>query len=132
MLRFMLDTNICIYVIKNRPEVVRERFNRHSGTLCISSVTLAELHYGVMKSARPEHNLQIVESFAARLSVLDFDPVAAGHYGDIRVDLERRGTVIGPYDMMIAGHARSRGLTLVTNNLKEFERVKGLLTDNWI
>ncbi|URK18303.1 tRNA(fMet)-specific endonuclease VapC [Thalassospira sp. GO-4] len=132
MLRFMLDTNICIYVIKNRPASCREKFRTHSGAMAISSVTLAELIYGAMKSAKPESNLRTIEEFAARLSVLDFDTDAAGHYGDIRSTLEREGNVIGPYDMMIAGHARSHGLILVTNNTREFERVDGLRLENWV
>ena len=132
MLRFMLDTNICIYVIKNRPASCREKFRTHSGAMAISSVTLAELIYGAMKSAKPESNLRTIEEFAARLSVLDFDTDAAGHYGDIRSTLEREGNVIGPYHMMIAGHARSHGLILVTNNIREFERVDGLRLENWV
>ena len=132
MLRFMLDTNICIHVIKNRPEEARERFNKNKDALCISSVTFAELLYGAEKSAHPEQNRQVVEGFAARLAVLDFGTKAAAHYGEIRADLERGGMVIGPYDLMIAGHARSEGLVLVSNNLKEFDRVDGLRTDNWI
>lgn len=132
MLRYMLDTNICIYVIKNRPEEARAKFNANHSALSISSVTLAELLYGAEKSARPEHNLSVVESFAARLTVLEFDSKAAAHYGNIRATLERNGTPIGPYDQMIAGHARSQGLVLVTNNRKEFDRVEGLRVENWI
>ena len=132
MLRFMLDTNICIYTLKNRPPSVRENFNRYSGALCISTVTQAELIYGAMKSAHPESNLATIEQFAARLTVLDFDTNAAGHYGDIRSTLEKQGNIIGPYDLMIAGHARSLGLTLVTNNMREFERVDGLRVEDWV
>lgn len=132
MLRFMLDTNICIYVIKNRPASCREKFSTHSGAMAISSVTLAELIYGAMKSTKPESNLRTIEEFAARLSFLDFDTDAAGHYGDIRSTLEREGNVIGPYDMMIAGHARSHGLILITSNIREFERVDGLRLENWV
>lgn len=132
MLRYMLDTNICIYVIKNRPVALRDRFNANVGALCISSVTLAELLYGAEKSAKQDHNRKVVESFAARLTVLDFDEKAANHYGDIRASLEKAGQVIGPYDLMIAGHARSEGLVLVSNNLREFDRVDGLRTDNWL
>lgn len=93
---------------------------------------MAELIYGAMKSAKPENNLRTIEEFAARLTVLDFDTNAAGHYGEIRSTLEVKGTVIGPYDMMIAGHARSHGLVLVTNNTREFERVDGLRLENWV
>jgi tRNA(fMet)-specific endonuclease VapC len=132
MLRYLLDTNICIYVIKHRPPAVRDRFNQHERHLAISTVTLAELLYGAEKSAQAAHNLQVVESFAARLEVLPFDARAAAHFGQIRAALQRAGTPIGPYDLMIAGHARSQGLTLVTNNSDEFARVPGLLLDNWL
>ena len=132
MLRYMLDTNICIYVIKNRPEGLRERFNSLAEQLCISAVTLAEMIYGAEKSERSAENLAIVEQFAARLEVLPFADRAAEHYGQLRAELEREGRPIGAYDMMIGAHARSEGLTLVTNNQREFQRVKGLRIDNWI
>jgi len=131
MLKYMLDTNICIFTIKNRPQHVREAFNRHSNQLCISSVSLMELIYGAEKSARPEQNLAVVEGFAARLEVLDYDSAAASHTGQLRAELARNGTPIGPYDQLIAGHARSRGLIIVTNNLREFERVPGLRCEDW-
>src|SRR5689334_7603796 len=101
----MLDTNLCIRVLRDRPPGLRERFNAEAPALCISTVTLAELLYGAEKSGRPAEGRTQVESFAARLDVLAFDSEAAAHYADIRADLERRGQVIGPYDMMIAGHA---------------------------
>jgi tRNA(fMet)-specific endonuclease VapC len=132
MLRYMLDTNICIYVIKNRPEGLRERFNSLAEQLCISAVTLAEMIYGAEKSARPVENLAVVEQFAARLEILPFAERAAAHYGQLRAELERHGTPIGGYDMMIGGHARSEGLILVTNNRREFQRIKGLRIENWI
>jgi tRNA(fMet)-specific endonuclease VapC len=132
MLRYMLDTNICIYVIKNRPEGLRERFNSLADQLCISAVTLAEMIYGVEKSTRPVENLAVVEQFAARLELLPFAERAAAHYGQLRAELERHGTPIGGYDMMIGGHARSEGLILVTNNRREFQRIKGLRIENWV
>ncbi len=132
MLRYMLDTNICIYVIKNRPEGLRERFNRLSDQLCISAVTLAEIIYGAEKSARPIENLAVVDQFAARLDVLPFGERAATHYGQIRADLERAGHPVGLHDMMIGGHARSEGLILVSNDLREFQRIEGLRVDNWV
>ena len=132
MLRYMLDTNICIYVIKNRPEGLRERFNRLADQLCISAVTLSEIIYGAEKSARQIENIKVVEQFAARLDVLPFGERAATHYGQIRADLERAGHPIGLHDMMIGGHARSEGLTLVSNNLREFQRIEGLRVDNWV
>ncbi|MGE6823573.1 type II toxin-antitoxin system tRNA(fMet)-specific endonuclease VapC [Pseudomonas soli] len=132
MLRYMLDTNICIFTIKNKPQVVREAFNRHHGQLAISTVTLMELIYGAEKSAAPERNLAIVEGFAARLDVLDYDIQGAAHTAQLRAELAKAGTPIGPYDRMIAGHARARGLTLVTHNLREFQRVPGLRVEDWV
>ena len=132
MLKYMLDTNIAIYVIKRRPPEILATFNRHAGQLCISSITLAELIHGVEKSARPDHNLRQVEDFISRLTVLEYGNKASAHYGNIRAVLERKGTPIGVNDLHIAGHARSEGVTLVTNNIKEFERVEGLRLENWV
>ena len=132
MLKYMLDTNICIYVIKRHPLEVLDTFNKFAGTLCISAVTFAELCHGVEKSALPEHNLRQVEDFVSRLEILPYGDKAAAHYGDIRATLERQGKTIGVNDLHIAAHARSEGLVLVTNNLKEFERVAGLRTENWL
>jgi tRNA(fMet)-specific endonuclease VapC len=131
MLKYMLDTNIAIYVIKRRPIELLEVFNRHAGQMCISSITLAELLHGVEKSAMPDHNLRQIEDFISRLEVLEYGGKAAAHYGEIRADLERKGTPIGVNDLHIAGHARSEGLTLVSNNLREFERVDALRLVNW-
>ncbi|MHC2145901.1 type II toxin-antitoxin system tRNA(fMet)-specific endonuclease VapC [Pseudomonas sp. 210_17 TE3656] len=132
MLKFMLDTNICIFTLKNKPEEVREAFNRHHGQLCISTITLMELIYGAEKSAVPERNLSVIEGFAARLEVLNYDSHAAAHSGQLRAELARAGTPVGPYDQMIAGHARSLGLVLVSNNLREFQRVPGLRVEDWL
>ena len=132
MHKYMLDTNICIYVIKRKPLEVLKAFNLHVGQLCISSITLAELLHGASKSTHPEHNLRIVEDFISRLDVLDYGEKAAFHYGDIRADLERKGTPIGVNDFHIAAHARSEALIIVTNNEKEFVRVDGLRVENWI
>ncbi|MCK4206981.1 tRNA(fMet)-specific endonuclease VapC [Brucella pituitosa] len=131
MLRYMLDTNICIFTIKNRSQQVREAFNRFHDQLCISSVSLMELIYGAEKSAHPEKNLAVVEGFAARLEVLSYDESAANHTGQLRAELARSGTPIGPYNQLIAGHARSRGLIIVTNNRREFDRVPGLRLEDW-
>ena len=128
----MLDTNICIYVIKRKPLEAMQAFNLHVGQLCISSITLAELLHGASKSAKSEHNLRVVEDFVSRLDVLDYGDKAAAHYGDVRADLERKGTLIGVNDLHIAGHARSEALIIVTNNEKEFVRVNGLRVENWI
>ncbi|MNP11255.1 tRNA(fMet)-specific endonuclease VapC [compost metagenome] len=132
MLRYMLDTNICIFTIKNKPQFVRDAFNRHHGQLAISTVTLMELIYGAEKSANPQRNLSVVEGFAARLEVLDYDDHAAEHSGQLRAELAKAGTPIGPYDQLIAGHARALGLILVTNNLGEFQRVPGLRVEDWM
>lgn len=128
----MLDTDICITVIRDRPPHLRPRFNAQADRLCISSVTLAELLYGAAKSQRPDANRRTVEAFAARLEVLPFDEEAAAHFAEIRAKLEKAGTPIGAYDLMIAGHARSRGLVVVTHNMREFRRVDGLRLEDWI
>jgi tRNA(fMet)-specific endonuclease VapC len=132
MLQYMLDTNICIFTIKNKPREVCDTFNRHYGMICISSITLMELIYGAEKSENKKKNLDIIEGFSARLEVLAYDDAAAQHSGQLRAELARKGTMIGPYDQMIAGHARSKGLIIVTNNLREFERVPGLRSVDWI
>ncbi len=128
----MLDTNIVIYVIKRRPIEVLDVFNAHAGQMCISSITLAELLHGVEKSSMVSHNLRKVEDFISRLDVLSYDNNAASHYGDIRANLEKKGSPIGVNDLHIAGHARSESLILVSNNVRDFERVEGLRLENWI
>ncbi|SHO53782.1 type II toxin-antitoxin system tRNA(fMet)-specific endonuclease VapC [Desulfopila aestuarii] len=131
MLKYMLDTNIVIYVLKRRPIEVLDTFNDHAEQMCISSITLAELLHGVEKSSMVSHNLRKVEDFVSRLEVLFYDDNAAAHYGQIRADLEKK-TPIGVNDLHIAGHARSKSLILVTNNVREFERVEGIRLENWI
>jgi len=132
MLQYMLDTNIAIYVIKRRPIKALAIFSAHAGRMCISAITYAELLHGVEKSQHITKNLDNVEDFVSRLQVLEYGPKASAHYGNIRADLERKGRVIGVNDLHIAGHARSEGLVLVSNNLKEFERVDGLRLENWV
>lgn len=132
MLRYMLDTNLCVRVLRDRPAGIRPRFNDNAEALSISTVVLMELLHGAAKSARPAENRRAVEDFAGRLEVLPFDEAAADHAADIRADLERKGTPIGAYDLMIAGHARSRGLAIVTGNLGEFRRVEGLRCEDWL
>lgn len=132
MLKYMLDTNICIYVIKRRPVEVLETFNKYAGLMCISSITYAELCHGVEKSARPEQNRQAVEDFVSRLVILPYGDKAAQHYGEIRAELEKAGKTIGVNDLHISGHSRSESLTLITNNLIEFNRVSGLRLENWL
>jgi tRNA(fMet)-specific endonuclease VapC len=131
MLQYMLDTSICIHVIRNYPPELRQRFNRLAEELCMSSITLGELHYGAEKSTRRDENLQAIEQFTARLEVLAFAEKATAHYGQIRAQLERVGRPAGAYDMMIGGHARSEGLVLATNNLREFEPMDGLRVESW-
>ena len=132
MLKYMLDTNIVIYTMKNKPVSVREAFEKHDGRMCISSITYMELMYGAERSSSPERNLTSLEGFVARMDVLPLDDSAAAHAGQIRAELAKQGRPIGPYDQLIAGHARSLGLVLVTNNEKEFARVSGLRTENWV
>ena len=130
-LRYMLDTNICIFVMSGRGAALAERFEREAAGLCLSSVTLAELAYGVEKSAAGARNAAALAAFTARVALLDFDTAAAGAYGLLRAGLERKGSVIGPYDPMIAAHAMSRGLAVVTSNRREFDRVEGLAVEDW-
>ena len=132
MLKYLLDTNIVIYVIKQRPLPVLEVFNRHQGRMAVSAITLAELVHGAEKSSDVSRNIAVVEDFVGRLAVLPYDDKAAWQYGNIRAVLEKSGQPTGLNDLHIAAHARSNGLTLVTNNLREFERVPGLLLENWI
>ena len=131
MLKYLLDTNMVIYTMKNRPQQVKRRFQQHEGQMCISAVTLGELVFGAEHSQQVERNLADIEAMVARLEVLPFDRKAAYHFGQIRAALYSMGQPIGPYDMMIAGHARASGLILITNNLNEFERIPGLLLENW-
>lgn len=131
-MRYMLDTNICIYSIKQKPEQVFFQLQKHDPSeICISSVTYAELVHRVEKSQAVERNRLALTLLLANIEILDFDAAAAESYGKIRADLERQGMSIGPMDMMIAGHAKSRGCILVTNNTREFARVRGLKLENW-
>jgi tRNA(fMet)-specific endonuclease VapC len=132
MLRYLLDTNIVIYVLKRRPVEVLSTFNANASRMAISSITLAELLHGAEKSSRVSENLAAVEDFCSRLQVLPYGPKAAQHYGAIRAALEKLGQPIGVNDMHIAAHARSEGLVLVTNNIGEFARVPGLEAENWV
>ena len=131
-LRYLLDTNLCIRVIRDRPAGLRPRFNAEASALCISDVVLYELLYGAERSADPVESRRAVERFTARLGILPYDSAAAAHTAEIRASLERQGRSIGAYDLMIAGHARSRGLIVVTGNLREFERVEGLRSEDWL
>ena len=130
---YMLDTNICIYAMKKKPEKVLQRLQDElEDGVCISSITLAELEYGMKHSSAPLQNEQALLRFLLPLSILPFGPAAASEYGEIRSYLQSRGTMIGPLDMLIAGHARAEGMILVTNNVREFERVPDLQIENWV
>lgn len=132
-MRYMLDTNICIYLIKHKPLQVFEKLQEHNpDEICISTVTYAELVHGVEKSKAVERNRLALTILLSNIEILDFDMKAAEEYGRIRADLEKKGTPIGPLDMMIAGHAKSLGYTIVTNNVGEFKRVEGLQYENWV
>ena len=132
-MRYMLDTNICIYVIKHKPERVFRKLKKiKPEDVCISSITYAELAYGVEKSAQPERNRLALSMMLSSIEIVAFDDSAAADYGEIRASLEKGGTPIGSLDMLIAAHARSSGCTLVTNNTKEFCRVEGLKLANWV
>ncbi len=133
MSKMMLDTNICIYIIKNKPLSVKKRLKEFEiGELCISIITVSELMYGVYKSEQTKRNLQALEGFLMPFEIVDYDYAASVEYGKIRANLEKRGQVIGGMDMQIAGHALALDAILVTNNIKEFERIEGLRLDNWV
>ena len=132
MLRYLLDTNIVIYVLRQRPIEVLSTFNTNASRMAMSSITLAELMHGAEKSSRMSENLAAVEDFCSRLQVLPYGAKAAQHYGTIRTVLEKIGQPIGVNDLHIAAHARSEGLVLVTNNMGEFTRVPGLELENWV
>ena len=132
-MKYMLDTNICIYVIKHKPIDVIQRFLEHDPyDICVSSITYAEMMHGVEKSVSKDRNRIAYMAFMSAITILDFNAKAAEEYGRIRAELEMQGTPIGPMDMLIAGHAKSENLILVTNNTREFERVKGLKLENWV
>lgn len=131
-MKYMLDTNICIYAIKHKPPEVIRNFLKHApDDMCISSITYGELMQGVEKSQSVERNRVAITLFLSSIEILPFDAEAAEEYGRVRADLERKGTPIGPMDMLIAGHAKSEGLTLVTNNTREFFRVNDLEVEDW-
>ncbi|PHM52367.1 type II toxin-antitoxin system tRNA(fMet)-specific endonuclease VapC [Xenorhabdus hominickii] len=131
MIKYLLDTNIVIFTIKRKLEYLLPKFNQHTNQLAISAITLAELIFGAEKSMNPTKNLATVNDFVSRLTVLPYDEQAAFHYGDIRAILEKKEKRIGDNDLHIAAHARSKGLIVVTNNTREFERVDGLRIEDW-
>ena len=128
----MLDTNICIYAIKHKPDTVIRKFLSHDPEeLCISAITYAELMHGVEKSIAVERNRIAMSLFLSPITILQFDGRAAEEYGRIKAELEKKGTPIDPMDTLIASHAKSRGLIIVTNNTREFNRVVGLTVEDW-
>jgi len=132
-MRLMLDTNICIYLIKKQPPTVLERFTTHPvGDIGISVITWAELVYGASKSRHPTRNRTALEEFATPLEVANFDRAAAAAYGSLRASLEEKGTLVGAMDLLIAAHAISLGVPVITNNLREFRRIPGLQIENWV
>ena len=131
-MEYLLDTNICIYLIKKRPDKVLDKFKTLSpGDVAISSITLAELTYGIMKSSNPKKNQEALDKFLTPLELLNFDFIATIEYGKIRAFLEKNGMPIGPLDTLIAAHAKSQKMTLVTNNEREFKRIPNLKLENW-
>lgn len=132
MLKYLLDTNIVIYVLKRRPIEVLEIFNKNINRMAISSITLSELIYGAEKSQQVEKNLEAIEEFVSHLEVLPYDAKASQHYGQIKSALEKKGEIIGENDIHIAAHAVSQGLILISNNVKEFGRVPNLALENWV
>ena len=132
MFKYLLDTNIVIYVIKKRPIEVMDVFNQNANRMAISAITFSELQHGAEKSARVQENLNAIEEFASLIEILPYTARASMHYGNIRTGLEKNGQTIGVNDLHIAAHARSEGLVLVTNNMNEFVRVPGLLLENWV
>jgi tRNA(fMet)-specific endonuclease VapC len=132
-MKYLLDTNICIALIRQKPQSILQRLiSQEPGDVGISSITLAELFHGVEKSAQPEQNMSALEQFLLPLVLSDFDQNATLAYGRIRADLERNGKLIGSMDMLIAAHALSLDAVIVTNNMQEFQRVKGLVVEDWI
>ena len=132
MIRYLLDTNLCIHVLRSPDSEVAAKFNARARDLAISKITLHELFHGADKSRRPAFQRELVMQLASRIEVLQFDPAAAGQSGNIHAALSKTGNIIGAYDMLIAGQARSLGLIVVTNNLKEFTRVEGLRCEDWL
>ena len=132
-MRYMLDTNIVIYAKNNRPEEVLKKFKKYEPSdLCVSAITMAELEYGVFNSSKPKQNRLALLAFLSNIEIIPFDDKAAIEYGRIRYELKTKGQLIGANDLLIAAHVKSLGYTLITNNSKEFGKVKGLKTINWV
>ena len=132
-MRYMLDTNICSYILKNHPATVKQKFEEvGTENICISTIVLAELYYGAARHPKGVVIRREIDDFVSRLVVIPWDEIAADHYGAVRSSLEKVGTPVGAMDMLIAAHAKSCGATLVTNNLREFDRINGLTALSWV
>ncbi len=133
MIKYLIDTNICIYIMNKRPIGIIHKFKLFDvGEIGVSTITVSELQYGVSRSKNRKLNKQRIKEFLSPLEILPYDEIAAGIYGDIRLQLEKRGEPIGPLDLLIAAHALSRNLVLISNNEKEFKRIKKLKVENWV
>jgi tRNA(fMet)-specific endonuclease VapC len=132
-MKYLIDTNICIYIMNNHPPEVLEKFKHIGvGEVGISSISVSELHYGACKSKKIEQNIKRLEEFLYPFDILTYDENASREYGKVRSQLEKKGQIIGPLDMLIAAHAISRELTIITNNTKEFRRIRSLKVENWV
>jgi len=133
LIKYLIDTNTCIYIMNKRPIEIIQKFKQFDvGEIGVSTITVSELYYGICKSKKHSLNKQRVEEFLSPLEILPYDENVAGIYGDVRFQLEKRGEPIGPLDLLIAAHALSRNLVFVTNNEKEFKRIKSLKVENWV
>ena len=132
--QYLLDTNICIYIIKHQPEIVRQHFEQHlpNRNILISVITLGELRFGAEKSQRKEKALKVIDELTSMIQVVELDEQVADHYAQIRQDLASKGQIIGSNDLWLAAHARANDWIMVTNNEKEFLRVQGLMVENWV
>jgi tRNA(fMet)-specific endonuclease VapC len=131
-MKYLIDTNICIYIMNKRPSDVIQKFKQFDpGEIGISTITVSELQYGVAKSAHRKKNQLRLNEFLTPLEVLPYNEIAARTYGDIRFHLEKNGNPIGPLDLLIAAHALSQNLIVVTNNVKEFKKIKNLKIEDW-
>ncbi len=132
-MRYLLDSNICIYIMKKHPREVIHKFKQHDpGVIGVSTITVSELQYGISKSRKPILNAQRVQEFLAPLEIIPYDEKAAAVYGHIRCQIEEHGKPLGPLDVLIAAHVLSRDLTLITNNEEEFRRINRLKVENWV
>ena len=131
-MKYLLDTNICIYLIKNKPKKLLTKIHKTPlSEIAVSSITIAEMEYGIAKSTKPTESRIALMKFLLPFEIIDFTEEAAPHYGSIRCDLQKKGTPIGNMDLLIASIALAHGLTLVTNNVKEFSRIDNLKIEDW-